>query len=358
MSKDRFPFPVIPVVGVVMLAALIPATAWAETARATSGQCVPAEVRRDVMACTEGSTGPMATRNASSKGSRVVTRQGTAIRQANAGPTVSGKGAFTPTLKAFVSQRQNATGQILIKQMELTQRLIDNTHQASSNMPNIRVRLAQIFDDLARLERSKVRALDQPIFIKRQQGEDRRAKRLEQEQEEHENQEVRWRVKAVKQYRRVAQDFPQYPNRDEVLFRVGFTLEELANGERLRAEYPDRAAGQSSRERQLRTQARHAYQQLIREHPTSSFVPHAYLSFAEYYFQEGNMNAALRLYDRVLQTPNSQIYGFALYKRAWVHINLQHDREAVSDFVQVIQHSAGDPSAPMAGPLRVQHGRS
>lgn len=234
--------------------------------------------------------------------------------------------------------------------MRLLAQLVNGTPPRHRELPNRLLRLAQGYEDLASAMRDRARALDQPIFAARRAGDRDRVERLTAEQRGHEQEEVRWRVEAIGRYRRLGREFPDYPNRDEVLFRQGAALEELADGERLRRETAG-GAQPTARETQLRQEARRAYQELIRTHPSSRYVPHAYLSFAEYYFHEGDMEAALRLYERAAQDQSSSIYGYAIYKQAWCQINLQHDREAVSDFVRVIQWADANPSGAMSTPL-------
>lgn len=327
---------------------LWPASTSAETS--AEGACVPPRVRQQVRACSDELGGaPSEADRGRSVTARVASRRAQQPTKANsprrATPTVD-----TPTPPPNIVKRRNVTVELLRRELRLLVQLVDGTPPRHRELPNRLLRLAQAYEDLASAMRDRARTLDQPIFAARRAGDRDLVERLTAEQRGHEQEEVRWRAEAIGRYRRLGREFPDFPNRDEVLFRQGAALEELAEGEQLRRE----TAGQSqatSRETQLREEARRAYQELIRTHPSSRYVPHAYLSFAEFYFHEGDMEAALRLYERAAQDQTSSVYGYALYKQAWCQINLQHDREAVSDFVRVIQWADANPSGTMSAPL-------
>ena len=62
--------------------------------------------------------------------------------------------------------------------------------------------------------------------------------------------------------------------------------------------------------------ARPLYKRLIKEYPQSPYLPHAYLAFADHFFESRDLENAVSFYDRVLQYPDSSVYGYALYKQA------------------------------------------
>ena len=73
----------------------------------------------------------------------------------------------------------------------------------------------------------------------------------------------------------------------------------------------------------------------------------AWLSFAEFYFNDGDMDVARRMYEKVLEfpPPENRVYGFAVYKQAWVHFNLEDFRSSLASFVATIEFAAENPDA-------------
>ena len=92
--------------------------------------------------------------------------------------------------------------------------------------------------------------------------------------------------------------------------------------------------------------AREFYLRLIREYPDSRYVPDAYLSFAQFYFDQGEVHAARKFYEKVIQFPRSPVFGYALYKRAWCDINLGDHKGALQTFVEVIRLAQAGKAGP------------
>ena len=102
---------------------------------------------------------------------------------------------------------------------------------------------------------------------------------------------------------------------DEVLFRLAYLLQTIKKEE----------------------QAREFFLRLIKDYPNSKYVPDAYLSFAQFYFDKGEMDAAKKFYEKVEQFPKSPVYGYAVYKKGWCYINLGDFKTALGTFVDVIR---------------------
>lgn len=103
-----------------------------------------------------------------------------------------------------------------------------------------------------------------------------------------------------------------YPDIDAVLYYLGANMLQLGQNEA----------------------ARTMFETLALEHPRSEFVPQAYLMLAELSFVDGEMEDALTLYNAVIQSPDSSVYPYALYKRAWCVYNLA---ETEAEFEEAIQ---------------------
>jgi tetratricopeptide (TPR) repeat protein len=126
---------------------------------------------------------------------------------------------------------------------------------------------------------------------------------------------------AIGRYKEIAKRYPKYPRLDEVVFFLG---ENLWKGNR-------------------RKEALDAYKVLITRFPKSKYVPDAWMAYGEHYFDTAdkgnrgeNLRKALGAYQRAAAVQESSVYGFALYKQAWVHYNLGNWDQALDLFKAVI----------------------
>jgi tetratricopeptide (TPR) repeat protein len=93
-----------------------------------------------------------------------------------------------------------------------------------------------------------------------------------------------------------------------------------------------------------------ACKELIKKYPTSKYVPEAYLMFAEYFFDNAQLDKALQAYKKVTEFKDSKVYSYALYKMGWCYFNLNKFDKALALFVNVVKHcdkqdrSAGEKS--------------
>jgi tetratricopeptide (TPR) repeat protein len=76
-------------------------------------------------------------------------------------------------------------------------------------------------------------------------------------------------------------------------------------------------------------------------------VPNAYLSFAEFYFNESDMDAAAKFYRKVIEFPpkRNSVYGYALYKIAWVEYNRERYRQSLQGFVDILEFARNNKYA-------------
>ncbi|HET9599502.1 MAG TPA: tetratricopeptide repeat protein [Anaeromyxobacteraceae bacterium] len=126
---------------------------------------------------------------------------------------------------------------------------------------------------------------------------------------------------AVASYKDIAKRYPNYPRLDEVFFFLGENLWK----------------------QNRRKEALEAYKGLIQRFPKSRYVPDAWMAFGEHYFdsaEKGNrtegLRKALESYKRAAAYTESGVYGYSLYKQAWVHYNLGNWAEALDLFKAVI----------------------
>ena len=233
------------------------------------------------------------------------------------------------TVDAFVGQQQNKIVKVTMKQIRIMQDLIRSASEDDPQKPDYYFRLGELYAETQRAFGFQARGLDQKVFEAQQAKNTAQANSLKQKQQQLEKESEKWSVEAVKSYVQ-ASKYPKYNRMDEVLFRLAYLLQAIKKED----------------------QAREFFHRLIKDYPQSKYVPNAYLSFAEFYFQKGEMENALKFYEKVEQFPGSSVFGFALYKKGWVEINLGNFKGALEIFVRVIQLCKdGKITKNQAGPL-------
>ena len=114
-----------------------------------------------------------------------------------------------------------------------------------------------------------------------------------------------YKKQSLDNYQIVLDKFPDYPRLDEVLYIMAFNQSEAGK------EKP----------------AVDNYSQLIRQYPTSEYVPDSYVQLGEYYFKHNDLQkstkAYKKAYDVALERKREGTATFALYKLAWCDYNAQ-----------------------------------
>lgn len=118
-------------------------------------------------------------------------------------------------------------------------------------------------------------------------------------------------------YKEILGQYPNYARLDEVLYRLGRGLMEGGKG----------------------AEAVKHLTQLVNGYPNSKYLPEAYLSLGEFYFDKNVFGAAKDNYNKVLTFPKYSFYDYAMYKLGWVHYNEQAYRESVDTFKKVVERS-------------------
>ncbi|MSP92486.1 MAG: tetratricopeptide repeat protein [Myxococcales bacterium] len=151
-------------------------------------------------------------------------------------------------------------------------------------------------------------------------GEKQQARRLEVEQQSLLEQGRAAKLDVISHLKRIERNFPRYGKLDEVLYSLGFHLNEL--------ERPGEAVD--------------AFMRLVRKVPKSNFLPDAYLGIGNYYFGKNQGGEALKWYAKVAEFPDSAVYGWGLYYIAWVQYNQQAWDAAVKGFIRVLDYSKNE----------------
>ena len=313
-------------------ALLVASTASAAPVPPEQSMCIDDTARRAVAECPAG-----AKRAKARAGNIPVSRLDESKpkkKDAKDGPT-------GPSLQIDMStrmgrERTRARAESLLKrEITLLKRLVGNTSRDDRRRPEILLRLAETQFEMQQAQTAKVRSFDEGIYqaCNVQQNKSQcKAQRNGQKNAEKDLDGTR--KETIKTYATLVRDHSDFKRMDEVLFSLAFGLDELKQFD----------------------QARKVYFRLIKGYPKSRFIPHAYLSFAEYYFAESDMNAALQFYKKVIAYPpkRNSVYGYALYKMAWVQYNRERYRAALDAFVNVLEFARDNPQATDAKNLARQ----
>ena len=204
-------------------------------------------------------------------------------------------------------------------QIKVLQRLVDVTNDQDPEKPDLLFRMAELYAEQEHYYNFRAREIDQKVYEANQHGQESQVGKLKADQADFEKREKEWLKAAVKEYLLVANNpaFEKYKRMDQVLFYLAYLLT------------------QQKRE----DLARPLFKRLIKDFPKSQYIAYAFLSFGEYYFEQKQLEDALKFYDKVLQFTDSPVYGFAKYKEGWVYFNLGDFKQALATFVAVIELS-------------------
>ena len=290
----------------ILLAAWMGGEAAAEQAPAGAPpMCIPEGTERAIAACPAGARKSVAKEG----GNAPVSRMKTAApkRKAKGGPTGPSLQIDMSTQLGRERTRARAEG-LLEKEISILQRLVRNSANDDPRRPEVLLRLAETQFEMQIAKNAKVRSFDDPIYEACTRDKDKaRCKQARDGQKAAEGELDAIREDSIRTYATLVRDHPNFKRMDEVLFSLAFALQELDQFDK----------------------ARSVYRRLIKDYPNSRFVPNAYLSFAEYYFNdEVDMDAAAKFYRKVLEFPpkRNSVYGYALYKIAWVEYNRERYR--------------------------------
>ncbi len=226
-------------------------------------------------------------------------------------------------LHRTVQQRAEA---LLLNEIRLTAALINRMRPADPNRPPALMRLAEDYQELVTTKNGAAEELEEDIFQARQAHNDAQVASLQQRQQQFRQEAGQYREQLIRTFQNLVETAPNYDHMDQALFYLGFALQDANRHD----------------------EALRVYRTMIQRFPQSPFVPNAYLSFAEHYFDTGEMENARLFYERVLavQDENNQVYGYALYKMAWVLYNLNDYEGSLQKFFEVIEYGRQHPNAP------------
>ena len=201
----------------------------------------------------------------------------------------------------FAKKREAVAQEIADQQIEQLKRLLNATDPTDPEYADLLFRLSDHFLEKKAYFELQSGSLYEQIYTAEEKGQKDKAKQLKAKQKAFDGKAKEASEQAVKLYKALVTSpaLSKYKRIDEALYFYAFEL------------------GQLGREAEMKD----AYVKLIQDFPNSQYIPNAYLSFADYYFNKNQIGDALRLYEKVITFKDSPVYAYALYKMGWCHLN-------------------------------------
>ncbi|MEM9691334.1 MAG: hypothetical protein AAGA56_02210, partial [Myxococcota bacterium] len=315
-------------------------------ARPASGQvCVAPEVKKELRACPVGARRRVVKKkrrpvlsSVPVSSSTTPKKKGLPLKPITKKAGLEGYGLRDDRGSSRRSRR------LLVAEIVNVEQLYRTTKKRSDDRPRLLRRLAEGFVEL---EASAFRDQTEAETAARAARSKVTRNQLRKKAREAAKVAVNARKKAISYYRKWVRDYPkwcQYPSKpegqrsctDEVLYYLAYEYE--------RAREFDKA--------------RRVYLQLVEHWKGSRFLPYAYLAFGELFFSEAQSDptrwsAAEKAYRKVLSFPraSNKLWGYAAYKKAYVHWNRGDYDDAVKGFTDVIKYGQGRPGDTTAQSL-------
>ncbi|MEZ4464560.1 MAG: tetratricopeptide repeat protein [bacterium] len=200
---------------------------------------------------------------------------------------------------------------------DLLRKLIESTPDENPEKPELYYRLSEMFWE--RASSTEIRGFDEEESCLKAKGDsDAAQNQCKAAREARQAEAQGFRDNAIKVYKHIVKGYPAYPRLDEVLFALAFNF--LRKGD---------AEG-----------AKKIFVELIRRYPQSGRMPDTLLNLGEIYFDEGQVEQASKFYGKVAENyRDATVYGYALYKLGWCHFNLQQYKDAMRQFLAVIEYT-------------------
>jgi tetratricopeptide (TPR) repeat protein len=230
--------------------------------------------------------------------------------------------------ESFMTDREEqsqTSRRLLDQQIVELKKLIDSTSPGDPKRAKYLFALSEKYWDKSKSYEMEAFAKQDECYQIRDKGDEQGFKRCQQRMQMMLDESKRLRKEAVKRYADIIQNYPDFKERDKVLFYLGNNLQQIGKQE----------------------QALDIFKRLISEYPNTQYVPNVLLAFGEYYYNEKeDVNSALKAYKKLKEYPNSTAYAYARYKEAWCYFNMDEKDRAIDTFLEVIDYSRKHPEHP------------
>jgi tetratricopeptide (TPR) repeat protein len=295
--------------------------------------CIPKAIEEKVTTCEGGFK--MGKRPTRAKVGTSSKKEAKKAKKKDLGPSLGREYTRQIIESSFKRKREKKKIDILKHEIQLLKRLAKQTSNDNPEKAEILKRIADAYKDFHDQLNYMARELDEKVFRAKKKKDKQRVAKLKAQQKKLDKMARDHRELSIKAYVEIRNNFPDYPDYDEILFAIAYEIDQLAG------ELEEKAKKASYRER-----ARVFYQELIRNYPRSRFIPHSWMSFGEYYFHESHdVDRAMRAYEKVVEwgEENNPNYVVAMYYQAWCLFNMQEFQKTINQFNKVIQYAADNP---------------
>jgi cellulose synthase operon protein C len=244
------------------------------------------------------------------------------------------------------TQYKNTSAQKRANAKKLLAELIKSTDPKHPDMPELLFRYGEVCFEDARAQLKIIVALDEKIFTAKQAKDEAILDKLNKQREEAQTLTKANRLEAFKSYKQVVDGYMTFAKRDQVLFHLGYNLMEFSQELYLESELlrdsgkiadADTINEKSVRYRNIGLDY---YRGIIKEYPSSVFMPDALLALGQEYFDQNDLASAQKVFAKIVEGyPENNAYGYALYLLGWCEYNNQNFPESIKRWVEVINYS-------------------
>ncbi|TPV92864.1 MAG: tetratricopeptide repeat protein [Myxococcales bacterium FL481] len=201
----------------------------------------------------------------------------------------------------FRKEREAVEQSMADQQIAMLKDLITNAPGGDPELPDYLFRLADHYNEKQHYYSLQAGALYEGIYDAEEKKHKSKVRQLKQKQKRFQKDAKKMHGESAKVYKALTNQpaFANYKRMDEALYLYAYVLGELERDNEMKE----------------------VFKKLINNYPDSKFISHAYLAFADYYYDQQQIQPAVRLYEKVLQFKDSPVYAYALYKLAWCHLN-------------------------------------
>lgn len=221
----------------------------------------------------------------------------------------------------FVVEKQSQSAKKLDQQIVQMKKLIDRAPKDNPQRAEFLFNLSELYWEKSKYYEQESFAKQDECFKLQDAGEEGKAKACTVSRKRMLDESKRLREESVQLYVDIIKNYPDFKNLDQVYYYLGANLMEVGK----------------------REEALDIFRRLIADYPKSKFVPNVLLAFGDYYFDQDDMASALKAYQRVRKYPNSSVYGYARYKEAWCHFNLEGKEKALDTFLETMKIAKKNP---------------
>ena len=201
--------------------------------------------------------------------------------------------------------------------IRLLKDLIDATDDGDPEKPEFLFQVAELYWQKGKYYEQKAFRTQDEMYEAQDRNDRAQADRLKRQMQDELAEAKRLREETVKVYVEIIKKYENFEQLPKVYYFLGANLIEVGK----------------------RPQALGIFRELIKKYPDTEFVPNVLLAFGEYYFDNDDMQQAMKAYEKVMSFKGSAIRNYAAYKLAWCYYNLTYYDKALDQFLDVVKET-------------------